>query len=86
MRKRQLVGLAGTILLAVGVFLPLVSMPLIGSLTYFNNGRGDGVIVLILAPYCAKNASHWTAALCSFVIVVMNDAAKHLPLADRPLY
>jgi len=39
----------GSILLAFGVFAPLVSIPMLGHLNYFRNGQGDGVIVLILA-------------------------------------
>ena len=35
--------------MAIGVFLPLLSMPIVGSINYFQNGRGDGVIVLVLA-------------------------------------
>ena len=53
MDKRQGIGLVGTAVLAVGAFAPLVSMPIVGSLTYFNNGRGDGVIVLALAVISA---------------------------------
>ncbi len=58
---RQLVGLFGSIILVVGVFTPIgsiilsvrVFMPIlgvpIGNLNYFQNGKGDGMIVLILA-------------------------------------
>ncbi len=49
MNTRQLLGLLGSALLFIGVFLPLVSIPLLGSLNYFQNGRGDGVFVLLLA-------------------------------------
>ncbi len=49
MNKRQITGFAGAAVLAIGVFVPLVSMPIVGSLTYFNNGSGDGVLVLSLA-------------------------------------
>jgi hypothetical protein len=42
-------GLAGAILLFAGTFAPLFSVPLFGHLNYFGNGRGDGVIVIVLA-------------------------------------
>lgn len=49
MNKRQILGFAGAGLLAIGVFAPLISIPIAGSINYFNNGSGDGVIVLVLA-------------------------------------
>ena len=42
-------GLAGATLLFVGVFLPIVSLPVVGSVNYFNNGQGDGAILVGLA-------------------------------------
>jgi hypothetical protein len=49
MSKRQVLGISGSALLFVGVFLPIVKLPVVGDLNYFANGRGDGVIVLVLA-------------------------------------
>lgn len=46
---RQVLALGGSVVLALGVFAPLVSLPLVGSLNYFQNGHGDGVLVLIFA-------------------------------------
>ena len=45
----QILGLTGTILLFVGVFLPVISVPIMGNINLLNNGRGDGIIVLALA-------------------------------------
>lgn len=44
--NRQVVGFIGAAALGLGVFMPLVSMPIVGTINYFNNGRGDGIIVL----------------------------------------
>ncbi len=41
-------GVIGAALLIGGVFAPVVHIPLVGQLDYFQNGRGDGVFVLIL--------------------------------------
>ncbi|MEA5594797.1 type IV pilin-like G/H family protein [Rivularia sp. UHCC 0363] len=41
--------IAGAVLLAIGVFCPIISAPIIGTLNYFHNGNGDGVILLILS-------------------------------------
>lgn len=46
---RLVLALAGAALLFVGAFLPLVSVPLLGSINYFRNGTGDGVIIVLVA-------------------------------------
>lgn len=46
---KQLLGLTGSAILFVGVFAPIVSIPIVGNLNYFQNGKGDGTFVLILA-------------------------------------
>jgi hypothetical protein len=46
---KLVLGLAGATLLAFGVFCPLVSIPIIGQVNYFQNGQGDGIIILVLA-------------------------------------
>jgi hypothetical protein len=48
-KKKRILALVGAGLMLVGVFLPIVSLPIVGSVNYFNNGRGDGLIVIILA-------------------------------------
>jgi hypothetical protein len=47
--KRQILGLVACGLLIIGVFLPIVSFPIMGGINYFQNGHGDGMILLILA-------------------------------------
>lgn len=49
MDKKQVLGLIGSIILFVGVFAPIVSFPIIGTMNYFKNGRGDGTIIIGLA-------------------------------------
>ena len=46
---KQITGLLGSIALFIGVFLPLISVPIIGNINYFLNGKGDGVFILALA-------------------------------------
>lgn len=46
---KKTIGLAGCGLLVIGVFLPIVKLPFGGSINYFYNGHGDGVLVLVLA-------------------------------------
>jgi len=49
MTTRQLLGILGSAILFIGVFMPIVKLPVMGELNYFHNGRGDGVIILALA-------------------------------------
>jgi hypothetical protein len=47
--RKQLLGVIGSIMVFFGVFTPIISVPIVGSMNYFQNGKGDGVIVLVLA-------------------------------------
>lgn len=49
MENRQTFGIIGSLLLFVGVFAPIVSVPIMGNINYFQNGKGDGLFILILA-------------------------------------
>lgn len=49
MDMKQALGLIGSILLFFGVFAPIVSIPIMGNMNFFQNGRGDGTLILILA-------------------------------------
>jgi hypothetical protein len=44
-----LIAFMGAVTLALGVFMPILSLPLVGSLNYFSNGKGDGTIILAFA-------------------------------------
>ncbi len=46
---RHVIGIIGAIILFIGVFTPIVSVPIMGTMNYFQNGKGDGAIVLVLA-------------------------------------
>jgi hypothetical protein len=67
----QIVGFAGSAILLVGCFLPLVHLPIVGSINYVYNGRGDGIIVLALAVGSAiliALKKYRTLAFVTFVI------------------
>ena len=74
--KRSTLGWAGTLLLFVGVFMPIVSVPFVGNVNYFRNGEGDGVFVLILAAVSAflilkeKYRGLYVTAGLSFLIML----------------
>jgi hypothetical protein len=48
-KTKEFIGLAGAVLLIIGIFLPFIKLPIVGSINYFNNGKGDGSILAILA-------------------------------------
>lgn len=93
MDRRKIIGFVGAGLLALGTFLPVVSLPLVGSMNYFANAQGDGTIVLVIAAASAGlvaiNRYKWlwlTSAgaaviLAVFVVrflVAMNDVQNAL--------
>lgn len=49
MKSRQKLGIIGSIILFIGVFTPIMSIPIMGNINYFRNGQGDGTIILALA-------------------------------------
>jgi hypothetical protein len=49
MNTKHMLGLIGSIVLFIGVFAPIMSVPIVGNINYFRNGEGDGTLILILA-------------------------------------
>ena len=74
--KSLWLGLVGSVLLIVGVFLPLVSAPSLGSINYFRNGSGDGVIVLgfgvisIVLAITGRYRGLWLPGLGSLLLLI----------------
>lgn len=52
----QWVGLVGSGLLFLGAFMPVVRMPIVGSINYVNNGEGDGVFIVAVAVIAMVSA------------------------------
>lgn len=56
-------GLLGSATLFVGVFLPILRVPIVGQLNYFQNGKGDGVLLICVAvisvAICASGQLKW---------------------------
>jgi hypothetical protein len=45
----QIIGITGTVLVVLGVFTPVVSLPIVGTVSLFSNGSENGIAVLFLA-------------------------------------
>ncbi|MBC69752.1 MULTISPECIES: hypothetical protein [Acinetobacter] len=58
--KQQLIGFLGALVLLIGVFLPILSAPILGSISLLNNGKSDGLIVCALA-------------ILSFILIFFNQ-------------
>jgi hypothetical protein len=48
-RMRRALSIVGSLLLLIAPFAPLMSGPIVGRITLFQQGKGDGVILLIAA-------------------------------------
>lgn len=42
-------NLGGILLNFIGIFMPIVKIPIAGGMNYSQNGKGDGVVILVLA-------------------------------------
>jgi len=70
MSRREITTLAGAALLVIGAFLPVLSLPIAGSINYFSNGHGDGTIVIVLALGAAVTGflrASWFPALLGLI-------------------
>lgn len=93
MNTQKILGLSGSAVLALGVFVPIVSLPIVGNINYFNNGQGDGIFILLIALVAAALSFFgrykflWIPGAASLVLLlitltrfiqVVNDAKTEL--------
>lgn len=85
---KQILGLIGSAVLFLGVFAPIVSIPIMGNMNYFQNGKGDGIIVLVLAVVSLilvllkKFKGLWFTGLSSMAIMVFTFINFQMNLAN----
>jgi len=83
-----IIGLLGTAIIAVGVFLPFVKLPIVGELNYFNNAQGGGLVLLALASIttlaCARRI-HWTPLVTGIVssLILLIDTVNTLVMIQN---
>ncbi|MGB9596729.1 MAG: hypothetical protein ACPL7B_10655 [Candidatus Poribacteria bacterium] len=46
---KQIIGIIGSILLILGVFIPLVKIPIVGGISFYDNSKLEAIIVIIIA-------------------------------------
>jgi hypothetical protein len=52
-KRLQKVGYIASAISGASTFLPIVTLPILGSVSFFGNGRSDGVLVLVLSGLAA---------------------------------
>lgn len=88
MTTKQMLGLSGSIILFIGVFTPIVSIPIIGNMNYFQNGKGDGTLILILAAISLvlvltnKYKGLWLTGIGSFAVMAFTFINFQMSMAD----
>ncbi len=88
MPRKKILGIAGSALMAFGVFTPIVTLPLVGSQNYFQNGKGDGVILLVLAAISLalvlkdKYKWLWYPALGSLAFLLYGFISAMMTISD----
>ncbi|MDR9770181.1 hypothetical protein [Acetomicrobium sp.] len=88
MSTKQYLGLIASILLLIGVFVPIVSVPFVGDMNYFQNGKGDGVFILILAIvslisiFAKKYKALWFTGPGSLAILIFTFSNFQVRMAD----
>jgi uncharacterized membrane protein len=46
MNNKQIIGLIGIVLIIMGLFIPLVKVPLIGGISFFENDKMESILVM----------------------------------------
>lgn len=86
--KKQLVGLIGSLVLFLGVFMPIVSVPMVGNMNYFQNGEGDGIVILVLAIisvvfiFLKKYKVLWGTSLISLGLLLFTLINIHVNISN----
>jgi hypothetical protein len=89
MGTREAVALCGCAVLAIGAFCPVVSAPFGVELTLFNNGNGDGVVLLGLSRLILVSRSakfSWLAGGSALGLVAydLNHASSYISSSSNP--
>jgi hypothetical protein len=49
MDNKQILGIVGAVLLIAGIFMPLVKIPILGGVSFYDNNQAEAIIVIALA-------------------------------------
>src|SRR5215470_10056030 len=88
MESRQVVGLTGALVLFIGVFTPIVSVPTVGYINYIENEKIDGVVILGLAIisflllFARKYRGLWFTGLASLGVLLFTFISLQIKIAE----
>jgi hypothetical protein len=88
MGTKQILGLIGAIVLFVAVFTPVLSIPIMGNITFFQHGNGEGTIVLVLAlasfilVLAKKYTVLWFTGLAGMAVIALTFARFQMKMSD----
>ena len=88
MNTKQILALIGCGILFLGTFAPLVSVPIVGSINYFQNGKGDGIFIILFAALAAigaltkRNKLLWISGVCSIALLTFTFISFQSRIAD----
>ncbi len=87
MGRKRLLSLLGSAILCFGTFTPALSVPVLGNISYFACGKGDGTLIIALSLFSVlfalKNRYQalWYTGLASAVVVSFTYADLHKRMA-----
>ena len=85
---RQIIGIAGSIVLFIGVFAPMIGGPGVGHMNYFQCGMCNGVIIFALAIGSAVLTTKeifkglWFTGFGSLGVVIFTSINIHSNMAE----
>lgn len=86
--KKQILGFTGAAILVIGVFMPVVSLPIVGSINYYNNGNGDGLLIIVFAiisaivVYIKKYPWLYATAAASLLVIAYDFLNVQSKISD----
>jgi hypothetical protein len=88
MGTKQILGLIGSNVLFIAVFTPIFSIPIMGNITYLQNGKSEGTIVLVLAVVslmlmlAKKCKGLWFTGLGSMAVIAFTFINFQMKMSD----
>jgi hypothetical protein len=88
MNTKQLLGFFGSLVIIIGVFAPVVSIPIIGSTNFYQNDKVEGILILILAAASVVLALRkiykglWFTGIGSFILSLISFIRLQMKLSD----
>ena len=88
METRQIVGLTGALLLFIGVFTPIVSIPTVGYINYFEEENIAGTVILTLAVtsflllLAKQYRALWATSVTALSVLLFTFIRLHARISD----